>query len=311
MGIIHKKHNQSLRTSYGDKIYLLIVFSLLALVTFLCIYPLWFTIIASISDANAVYTGKVKLLPHDISMEAYRLVMNNKDIWRGYLNTIFYTVVGTAFDLFLTIPCAYALSKKKMFGRGFFSVLFVIAMYFSGGMIPTYILMIKLHLINTRWALIFTGALSIYNLIITRTYFQNSIPETIYEAAEIDGASEFRSFFTIALPLSKPIIAVIALYYAVYHWSDYFNAMLYITNTKLQPLQIVLQQILIYNKTAYDVASAQDVDAAFLADLAYRAHLATTIKYAIVFIASAPMLVIYPFIQKFFVKGIMIGSLKE
>lgn len=306
-----KKKSEFARASLGDKIFIIMVIALVLLVTFVCIYPLWFTLAASFSDPYAVYGGKVKLWPVNFTLEGYKLIIENQDIWRGYANAIFYTIFGTMFNLFLTIPTAYVLSKKKLYGRGFISTLFIIAMYFNGGMIPNYILMNNLHLVNTKWILIVVNGISIYNVIITRTYFQNSIPETLYEAAKIDGADEFKNFFKIALPLSKPIIAVITLYYAVAHWSDYFNAMIYVTNSKLQPLQVVLQQILIYNKTAYNTLAQEATDGALIMDLARRSYLSTVIKYAIVFVASAPMLIIYPFIQKHFVKGIMIGSLKE
>ena len=306
-----KKKSEFARASIGDKTFIIVVIFLILLVTVICVYPLWFTVAASFSDPYAVYGGNVKLWPVDFTLEGYQLILENKEIWRGYGNAIFYTVFGTMFNMFLTIPTAYVLSKKQLYGRGLISTLFVIAMYFSGGMIPNYILMNQLHLVNTKWILIIVNGISVYNVIITRTYFQNSIPETLYEAAKIDGADEFKNFFKIALPLCKPILAVITLYYAVAHWSDYFNAMIYVTDSKLQPLQVVLQQILIYNKTAYNELAQEATDGALIMDLARRSYLSTVIKYAIVFVASAPMLIIYPFIQKYFVKGIMIGSLKE
>lgn len=295
----------------GDKIFLIVVYTTLIVVAFICLYPMYFTIIASVSDAHDVYTGKVNFLPSNFTLEAYEMMFRNRAIWRGYGNTIFYTVTGTAFSLFLTIPTAYALSKKRMYGRGFFMTLFLITMYFSGGMIPTYLLMNTLHLINTRWILIISGGLSVYNVVVARTYFQNNIPETLFEAARIDGANEFLIFLKLVIPLSAPIIAVIALYSAVSHWSSYFNAMIYITDNDLQPLQIVLRRILILNEQAYErvlasgEATSEQIEAA-----ARQAHLALTMKFSLVFIASAPMLMAYPFIQKYFVKGMMIGSLK-
>jgi len=214
----------------GDKIFLIVVYTTLILVAFVCLYPMYFTVIASVSDPHEVYTGKVSFWPSNITLESYRLVLANKAIWRGYGNTIFYTVAGTAFNLFLTIPTAYALSKKRMYGRGFFMTLFLITMYFSGGMIPTFLLMNKLNLINTRWILVIGGGLSVYNVVVARTYFQNNIPETLFEAARIDGANEFLIFLKLVIPLSAPIIAVIGLYSAVAQWSSYFNAMIYITD---------------------------------------------------------------------------------
>ena len=299
-----------LRYSWGDRIFLTVVYGTLILITLICFYPLYYTVIASVSDAYDLYRGKVSILPSGFTLEAYQMVLQNDDIWRGYANTIFYTVTGTLFNLFLTIPAAYALSKKRMLGRGFLMTVFLITMYFGGGMIPTYIMMDKLELINTRWILIISGGISVYNTIVTRTFFQNNIPETLYEAARIDGANEFRVFGQLALPLSKPIIAVMTLYYAVSHWNSYFNALIYVQDQDKHPLQMVLRKILILNEQAFTAALESDLDTSILLDLAHKAYLATTMKYALVFIASAPMLILYPFIQKHFVKGIMVGSVK-
>ena len=307
--MIHKKSKWA-NYSLGDKIFLITVYVVIVLVTFVCLYPMFFTVIASVSDPHAVYTGKVSFWPKGFSLTSYELVFQNKGIWKGYANTIFYTIFGTVFNLILTIPSAYALSKKRMYGRNFLMTLFIITMYFSGGMIPTYILFDKLELINTRWILVIAGGLNVYNMVVTRTYFQNNIPETLFEAARIDGSSEFRIFWQLVIPLSAPIIAVITLYYAVGHWSSYFNAMIYVTDSDLAPLQLVLRRILILNETAYEDAMASGADPEILQNAAMQAQQAVTMKYSLVFIASLPMLIIYPFIQKFFVKGIMVGSLK-
>ncbi len=296
-------------TPTGDKIFLFIVYAVILLIVCLCLYPLYLTVIASISDPYDVYRGRVNLLPHGFTLDAYKLVFTNKAIWRGYGNTILYTVVGTMFNLFLTIPSAYALSKKRMYGRGVLSTIFLITMYFGGGMVPTYILFKNLGLINTRLILMINGGVSVYNVIVTRTYFQSNIPETLFEAARIDGANEFLVFFKLVIPLSAPIIAVITLYYAVGHWGSYFSAMIYTYDQSLQPLQLVLRKILILNESAYTDAMGSG-DAELIADAAKRAYTALTMKYALVFIASAPMLVAYPFVQKYFVKGVMVGSLK-
>ena len=295
----------------GDSIFTFFLYFLLFFAAFICIYPIWFTIISSVSDADAVYNGSVRWLPVKPNFESYALVFQNNEIWLGYLNTIIYTVLGTLFNLILTVPAAYALSKKKMLGRGFLSTVFLIPMYVGGGMIPTYILMRNLQLLDTRWIMIISGGLSIYNMIVTRTYFQTSIPESLYEAASMDGSSELGTFFRIAIPLSMPVIAVIALYYASGHWNGYFNAMIYLTKNELKPLQLILRRILINSESAYDQAAAmEDADAEYLEFLLHQAHLAATMKYSLVFIASAPMLCIYPFVQKYFVKGVMIGSVK-
>ena len=305
------KTNGSREYGKGERLFMGIVYALLIFGAFICVYPIWFTIISSISDADVVYNGTVRWLPARLTTEAYSLVFTNQDIWMGYLNTIIYTFFGTLFDLVLTIPCAYALSKKQMLGHGLLTTIFIIPMYVGGGLIPTYILVKGLGLLDTRVILIILGGLSIYNMIVTRTYFSGSIPESLYEAARIDGDSEIGIFFRIALPLSMPVVAVIALYYASGHWNGYFNAMIYITDNKLKPLQIVLRRILIESQSAYDKATLQeDVDAEYLAKLLHEAHLAVTMKYALVFIASAPMLILYPFVQKYFVKGVMIGSVK-
>ena len=286
------------------------VIAVLVLLTFAIAYPIYYTIIASFSDHQAVATGQVNLVPVGFQLTAYQAVFENDQIWQGYLNTIIYTVGGTAFNLFLTIPAAYAMSKKQMLGHGALTWYFLITMYFSGGMIPTYLLYKDLNLINNPLIMIISGGLSIYNMIVTRTYYQNSIPDSLYEAGRIDGSSEIGIFFKIALPLSMPIIAVMCLYYAVGHWNGYFTALMYLTKTKYQPLALVLRRILIMNETALDEAGGAALDPNLIANAAARANLVVTMKYALVIIASLPMLILYPFIQKYFVKGVMIGSVK-
>lgn len=305
-----KNKSALMQTTPGDKLMTFAVYFVAVLVALLCFYPLYFTIIASVSDPYSVYTGKVSFFPVGFTLESYQEVMKNNQIWQGYLNTIIYTVVGTLFNLVLTVPGAYALSKQRMFGRGFLMMIFVFTMYFSGGMVPTYIMYKNMNLIDTRLILCIVGGVSVYNLIVTRTYFQSSISEELYEAARIDGASEMSIFWSFALPLAGPIIAVIALYYAVSHWSSYFDAMIYVTKTSYQPLQLVLRRILIMNENAFAEAMSADVSEEAVLLALRRTYLATTMKYALVFIASAPMLVAYPFVQKFFVKGVMVGSLK-
>ena len=293
-------------TTFGDKIYLSIVYTVIVLICIACVYPMYLTVIASISDPYDVYNGKAFLIPSGFSLESYKLVFANKSIWTGYANSIYYTVVGTLFNLFLTIPCAYAMSKRNLYGRSIFSTFFLISMYFGGGMVPTYILIRNLGLIDTRTVLWITGGISVYNMIVARTYFQNNIQETLFEAARIDGANEFLVFFKLVLPLSMPIIAVITLYYAVGHWSAYFGAMIYTSNPDYAPLQLVLRKILISNQDMF----TDITDPEMIADMARRAYQALSMKYSLVFISSAPMLIIYPFVQKYFVKGVMVGSVK-
>ena len=300
-----KKHSMWHGTTWGDKVFLTIVYGTIILVCAACIYPLYLTVIASISEPNDVFNGKVNILPSGFTMEAYTAVFNNKSIWTGYANSLFYTVAGTLFNLFLTIPAAYAWSKKRMYGRSIITTFFLISMYFGGGLIPTYVLYKNLGLINTRWILVINGGLSVYNVVVTRTYFQNNIPDTLFEAARIDGANEFLVFFKLVLPLSAPIIAVMTLYYAVGHWGGYFSAMIYTSNPDLRPLQLVLREILLKSENMEEIT-----DPTLLQQAQEQARRALVMKYSVVFIASAPMLIAYPFVQKHFVKGVMVGSLK-
>lgn len=282
------------------------------LVLLIIVYPLYYTVIASFSEASAVASGKVIWKPIGFTLDSYKQVFSNEKIWIGYANTIYYTVCGTLFNLFLTIPTAYALSKKNLPYRNMIMAIFMITMYFGGGMVPTYLLVKNLGLLNTRTILIILGGVSVYNLIVTRTYFSTSISESLYEAADIDGAGEFQKFLSIAVPLAKPIIAVMVLYYAVGHWNSYFNALLYVSDKSLEPLQSVLRRILILNEDALNQALlTESLSADELLDAAKRSQLAYTMKYAVVFVASAPLLIAYPFVQKYFVKGVMIGAVKE
>jgi putative aldouronate transport system permease protein len=273
------------------------------------LYPFYFTIIASFSDPYKVAKGKVFLYPTGIMFDAYRYTFQNNEIWRGYINSMYYTVIGTLFNLFLTIPAAYVMSKKELFGRRVLAWFFLIPMYFSGGLIPSYILVMKLGLLNKPYTLIFLGGISIFNMIVTRVYFQTSIPDSLYEAARIDGAGEIMSFFRIAIPLAGPIIAVMTLYYAVGHWNDYYTALIYLQKRDYLPLQSVLRGILIQNQNAIG-GITPNMLAEQLADNAKRAYIAEAMKYSLIVVSSLPMLIVYPFIQKHFVKGIMIGSLK-
>lgn len=281
-------------------------------ILFITVYPLYFTVIASFSEPSAVATGEVVWKPVGFTLNSYKQVFAYKQIWMGYANTIFYTVLGTVFNLFLTIPAAYAVSKKYLPNRKLLMGFFLITMYFSGGMVPSYLLIKGLGLINTRAALVLVSGISIYNLIVTRTYFTTSISDSIYEAAKIDGAGELKTFLSIALPLAKPIIAVMVLYYAVAHWNDYFNALLYVSDKNLEPLQSVLRRVLIQNQNALDESMMQQsMQPGEMLDSAKRAYAAYTMKYTMVFIASAPLLIAYPFVQKYFVKGVMVGAVKE
>ena len=282
--------------------------TVMTLLLLIMLYPLYYIVIASVSEPYDVAMGKVFLKPSGFTLEAYRNVIENRKIWVGYRNTVYYTLFGTLLNLGLTLPTAYVLSKKQLMGRTFFSWYFLIPMYFGGGLIPTYLLVKSLRLINTPVVIVIMGGLSIYNMIVTRTYFTNSIPEELYESARIDGANEFVGFFRIALPLAAPIIAVMTLYYGVARWNDYYTALIYVSKARYQPLQLVLRSILIMNESA--LVDAGNLSSEEMELMARRAYMAEAMKYSIIFIASAPLLAAYPFVQKYFVRGIMIGSLK-
>lgn len=315
MSDIHAKQplqmvGTKIKKTRSDHIFDVINITLIVIITLLILYPLYFTVIASFSEPYDVVQGNVVFLPSGVTLEAYDYIIRDSRIWTGYRNSILYTVLGTFFNLLLTIPCGYALGKKELPWRKFFTFYFLIPMYFSGGMIPSYLLMKDLNLMNSFLTLIIVGGLSIYNLIITRSFFQTSIPEEIYESARIDGANEFRCFGSIAVPLAKPIIAVMALYYGVAHWNSYFDALLYVSKTALQPLQMVLRSILLLNETALSSLDIENSDVDMILEMTHRAYVAQAMKYALIMIASAPLLIAYPFVQKFFVKGVMIGSVK-
>jgi putative aldouronate transport system permease protein len=282
---------------------------ILCVVMLLVLYPLYFTIIASISNPYNVSLGEVVFLPIGFSLDAYINVFNNDIIWTGYRNTIFYTVLGVFINLLVTVPCAFALARRNLAGKNVIMFLFVFTMFFSGGLIPTYLLVKQLGMLDTVWAMIIPSAMSVFNMIITRTFYQINIPEELYESARIDGSNDFGMFFRIALPLSKPIIAVMALFYGVGHWNQFFAALIYLTEENLFPLQLVLRNILLSNQML-SMESMGFMSDDELSALVKQVLMAESMKYALIFIASFPVLVAYPFVQKYFVKGALIGSLK-
>lgn len=288
-----------------DKIFNIILYSFLALSSFAVIYPLVFVLSASLSEPQMVNSGQMLLFPREISLDGYREILDYKPIWRGYTNTIVYTLVGTTVNLAITLTGAYALSRNELVGRNMISLLFALTMFFSGGLIPLYLLVSALELRNTLWALILPGAASMYNLIICRTYFANTIPYELYESAKMDGASDMRMFASIALPLSAPIIAVMALFYGVGHWNQFFNALIFLSDEAKYPLQLVLRTILLQQ-----AGGSLDNSVEALVDFNRRARLAEIMKYGLVIVAAAPLLIVYPFLQRFFVKGSMIGAIK-
>jgi len=266
-------------------------------------YPIIYVISCSFSSGRAVSAGMVLLWPVEPSITGYKIVLSYRSVWTGFANSIFYTVVGTMLNMFLSIILAYPLSRPNYQGRKAVLKLLTVAMMFVPGIIPKYLLMSNLNLTNTRWALILAGAISIYNTMIIRSYFQSSIPGELIEAARLDGCSELRTLWSVVLPLSKAVMAVVTLYYAVGHWNSYFAAMLYLRDRELLPLQIILRDILASSKI--DVSEITDPE--LLAEMAGAADL---IKYSLIVISSAPIIAMYPFVQKFFEKGVMVGSVK-
>ena len=289
--------------SMPDKIFTIFNYTILTLVLIVIAYPLIFVVSASFSDPQAVIRGDVLLLPVNPTLRGYQAVFKNGKILTGFMNSVFYLVAGTCLNLVMTMLCAYPLSRKEFKARGFISLFFVFTMYFSGGMVPTYILVNKLGLLNTRLAMIIPTAMSTYNMIICRTYIVNSIPDELYEASQMDGCTPFKYMMKVIVPLSKPILAVLTLYYGVAKWNDYFNAMLFLYKDELQPLTIIMKEILIMGK----VDMTQVTDASAVSKLQGMSEL---LKYSTMVVATLPVLMLYPLIQKHLVKGVMIGAVK-
>lgn len=280
-----------------------IIVNLLGLcIVFIVLIPLIFVLAASFSDPDLVIKGKVLLLPKGFTTKAYTMVFENEDIWRGFRNSCLYTIAGTLISVILTILAAYPLSRKELPGRNLFMMLILFTMYFTGGMIPTYLLVKDLGMYNTVWSLLIPAAISTYNLIVAKTFFENSIPGELYESARLDGCGNIAMLYRIVLPLSKAILAVLVLYYAVGIWNAYFDALIYVRDTSLHPLQIVLRNILLLGQT--EQMGTNDVG------MADKIKMAEAVKYSAIVVSSIPMLLIYPFVQKYFVKGVMIGAVK-
>ncbi|SLK04468.1 MULTISPECIES: carbohydrate ABC transporter permease [unclassified Paenibacillus] len=289
--------------SRGDRIFNIINHFLLIIITLIVIYPLVFVLSASFSDPQAVLRGEMFLWPKGINFHSYEKIFQNKDILRGYTNTLIYTSVGTLINLVMTILAAYPLSRKDFIGRNAIMALFVFTMFFSGGLIPTYMLIKNLGMLNTLWVMIIPNAVSIWNIIIMRTFFQQSIPNELHEAATIDGCSNIQTLTRIILPLSMPIIAVTILFYAVGHWNAFFNAMLYLSDKDKFPLQLILREILIQGQTNDMVKMSTE-------SAIKQQREVEGIKYAVLVVANIPVLLLYPFLQRYFVKGVMIGAIK-
>ena len=286
-----------------DRIFMLLNTAFLIFITIIVLLPLIFIVSASFSSSEAVIAGKVSLWPVDFSLQGYETIFEHKKVWMGFANSFFYTVVGTLFNVVMTFIAAYPLSRHDLVGRRVITLLFIFTMLFSGGLIPTYMVVRDLGLLNTRAAMILPNAIGVFNLLITITFFRTTIPPELIEAARIDGANDFRTLLSIIVPLSRPIIAVLAIFYAVGHWNSYFQALIYLKDQELFPLQIVLREILIQN--VIDASMLVDIE-----DLIVREGLQELLKYSLIVVASVPILIVYPFVARHFIKGMMIGSVK-
>ena len=296
-------NKMQIRRSKSDILFDTVVLIIMILFIIICIYPLYFILIASISDPSMVLTGKVILWPRMMTLDGYERILQEQKIWTGYRNTIFYTILGTGINVVLTTTAGYALSRKDMPGRKQILLAIIFTMFFNGGMIPTYMVVRGLNLVDTVWAMVLPNAVQVWNLMIARNFFETTIPDELLEAAMIDGCRTVRFFGQIVVPLSKAIISVLVLFYAIYHWNAFFNALIYITSERLYPLQIILRNILIANQP--DAGMVDDI-----ATILERQKVAELLKYGVIVVASAPVLALYPFVQKYFVTGIMIGSIK-
>ncbi len=289
--------------SSGDKVFDAFNISILSIFLFIVIYPLYITVISSISDPIYVLTGNVWFYPKGITFSGYARIFADDTIWQGYYNAILYTTVGTTINVVLTVTGGYALSRSDLIGRDMVMIFIAFTLFFSGGLIPNYLLVKELGMVNTMWAIVIPTAISAFNLIIARTFFQSTIPHELLEASQIDGCSDMNFFLRIVLPLSQPIIAVMILFYAVFHWNSYFPALIYLQDESKHPLQLVLRRILISSEVMAQMM--MDLD-----EVAEQQKVAESMKYGMIIVACLPMLILYPFLQKYFVKGIMIGSIK-
>jgi putative aldouronate transport system permease protein len=299
MDLLNKKGKTT-----SDMIFDILIFVFSVFVFLIVAYPLYFVVIASVSDSTLVSTGQVTLYPKGFSLFGYTEIFKDTRIWVGYKNTIIYTALGTALNLLLTLPAAYVLSRQEFKARRILMFVFVVTMFFNGGLIPTYLLMKELNLTNNMWVFIIPFSVNVFNLIIVRTFFESSIPKELFEAAQMDGCSHFQFFGKVVLPLSKAVISVVGLYYLVGHWNDFFTGLIYIRDYSLQPLQIVLRDILLSNQVFAEGAGSGGAAGG------YAQRYADQIKYGVIIVSTLPILIVYPFIQKYFEKGVMIGSVK-
>lgn len=300
---IKKRKSRNARVGTGDRVFYTVIGIVMFILTLIVLYPILYVVSASFSSPDAVQAGRVWIWPVDFTFKAYEAVFQYKEIWIGYRNTIFYVVVGTIMHVAVELICAYPLARKNLWGRNFISFMFSFTMLFGGGMIPSYLLIKNLGMLNTVWAMFIPGLMSVYNVIVARTFIQNNIPNELLEASQIDGCTDTQFFFRVVLPLSKAIIAVLTLWHAVGIWNAYFGAFLYLTDEKLYPLQIFLKEILVQNQVSADVVVSESttIEAQNFKEL---------LKYAVIVISTVPLFTFYPFVQKHFVKGVTIGSVK-
>ncbi|KRF11053.1 carbohydrate ABC transporter permease [Paenibacillus sp. Soil787] len=291
----------TIRDSVGDKLFLMSIYVILSLLLVVVLYPLIYIFSSSFSSPSAVTSGRVFLWPVEFSLKGYSTLIENPKIMTGYANSLFYTAAGTIISVALTIMIAYPLSRKTLFGRNMLMMLITFTLLFSGGLIPTYLVVKQMGLIDTRWALLIPNAIWVWQVIIARTFFQSSIPDELIDSSEIDGCSDLRFMWSVVVPLSKPIIAVLFLMYAVGQWNSYFDALIYLKTAKLFPLQLILRSIIILNN------SSNATDALKLVE---RQQLAELLKYSLIVVATLPVLIIYPFVQRYFVQGMLVGSVK-
>ena len=299
-----KSTNNRLKTGILQRKTEFLVIAVLLLITATILYPLYFVLIASFSDPNLVNSGKVLFLPKGITLDGYERVFSYGRIWRAYLNTVIYLVLGTFISTIMTLSAGYALSRKDLKIRSFIMVIFTLTMFFNGGMIPRYLLVKNFGLTDTIWCMVLPNAVSIWNLIIARTFFSTNLPADLLEAAKMDGCNDLKYFFRIAVPLSSALTMVMVLFYGVGIWNSYFDAMIFLKSQRLQPIQLILRDILLVNTTSNQMISDVSEQVA-------RQKAGELLKYVIIIISSAPLLIIYPFLQKYFESGIMVGAVKE
>lgn len=297
--------------SLSDKAFKVINHIFLFFTVAVITYPLIFVISASMSDPAAVSAGKVWFWPVDLSFDGYKEVFENKAIWTGYRNTIIYTVVGVLLHWIILLPCAYALSRKELMGKTLIIWLILFTMLFNGGMIPTYLVVKSLGMLDTIWAIVIPNVVGAWSILVALTFFRQTVPNELVEASKIDGASDFTIFFKVALPLSAPIIAVMGLFHGVSLWNQYFKALIYLSDENMFPLQLILRQILIVAQVGAGDPLDTMTQLGEVESLANRIKIAELIKYAVMIVAALPLLIIYPFLQRFFIKGVLIGSVKE